>query len=117
VAVAGVVEPMDVHAQALITSTSPTPTTATLAAEWEKLSTMRGVVLQMRESDGHGGRGGNDNRLLTNSTAQRTASVVSANGSTFNKSASTNDNSVVSEVTDRGLQNGRTFGRGANGAN
>jgi hypothetical protein len=37
---------------------------------------MRGVVLQMRESGGRGNYGGNDTRSLTNSTAQRTASVV-----------------------------------------
>jgi hypothetical protein len=30
------------------------------AAEWEKLGTMRGVVLQMREGGGRGDRGGND---------------------------------------------------------
>jgi hypothetical protein len=53
------------------------------AAEWKRqLSTMQSIVLQMR----------NDNQLLTNSTAQHTASVVSVNGSTANKNATTNDN-------------------------
>jgi hypothetical protein len=37
------------------------------------------------------------------------------NGDTVNKNATTNDNSVVSEITERGLQNGRSFGRGAYG--
>ena len=61
------------------------------ATEWEKLGTMRGVALQMREgASNRGGRRGNDNRSLTNSTAQRTASVVSVNaGSTANKNATT----------------------------
>jgi hypothetical protein len=79
---------------------------------------MRGIVLQMRESGGRGARGGNDNQSLTNSTAQHTASsVVSVNNSTANENATTNDNSVVSEITERGLQNGRSFGRGAHGNN
>jgi hypothetical protein len=69
----------------------------------------------MRESGGRGGRGGNDTRLLTNSTAQRTASFV--NGGTTNKNATTNDSSVVSKITERGSQNGRSFGRGAYGNN
>ena len=61
---------------------------------------MRGVVLQMRESGSRGGRGGNDKLSLTISTAQRTASVVSGNGSTANENATTSDNSVVSEITE-----------------
>ena len=89
------------------------------AAEWEKLGTMRGVVLQMREGGGRGGRGPNDTRSLTNSATQRTASVVSVTGSTANANDNTptNDNSVVSEITERGSQNGRSFGRGAYGNN
>jgi hypothetical protein len=74
---------------------------------------MRGVVLQMRKSGDRGGRRGNDNGSLTNSTAHRTVSVVSVNGSTVNESATTNDNSVVSKKSERGSQNGRSFGRGA----
>jgi hypothetical protein len=78
---------------------------------------MRGVVLQMREGGGRGGRGPNDTRSLTNSTTQRTASVVSVTGTTANANDNTptNDNSVVSEITERGSQNGRSFGRGAYG--
>jgi hypothetical protein len=72
------------------------------AAEWEKLGTMRDVVLQMRESGGRCSRGGNDIRSLTKSTAQHTASVVSVNGNTVNENATTNNNSVVSEITERG---------------
>jgi hypothetical protein len=73
----------------------------------------------MRESGGRGGRGCNDTRSRTNSTAQRTASVVSVNGGTTNENATPNDSSVVSEITERGLQNGRSFGchRGAYGNN
>ena len=82
------------------------------SAEWEKLGNMRNIVLQMREGGGRGGRGGNDNRSSTNSTATatRTTSVVSTND---NDNATTNDQSVVSEITERGSQNGRSFGRGA----
>jgi hypothetical protein len=83
------------------------------ASEWKKLITMRGVVFQMPESGGCGGRGGNDTRSLTNSTAQRTASVVSVTGGTTNENAMTNDCSVVSEITERGSQNSRSCGRGA----
>jgi hypothetical protein len=86
------------------------------AAEWEKLGSMRGIVLQMREGGGRGDCGGNDNQLLTKSTAQRTASAVSVNGCTANDNATTNDNSVVSEITERGSQNGRgSFGHSAYG--
>jgi hypothetical protein len=78
---------------------------------------MRGVVLQMRESGGRGGRGGNDTRSLTNSTAQKTASIVSVTGGTTNENATTNDSTVVSEITERVSQNGRSFGCGAYGNN
>jgi hypothetical protein len=78
---------------------------------------MLGVLLQMHESGGRGGRRGNDNQSLTNSTAQRTASVVPVNGSTVNESTTTNDNSFVSEITEHGSQNGRSFGCGAFGNN
>ena len=82
-----------------------------------KACKMQGVVLQMREGGGRGGRGGNANRSRTNSTAQRTARVVLVNGNTLNQNATTNDNSVISKITERGLQNGRSFGRGAYGNN
>ncbi len=64
-----------------------------------------------------GARGGIDTRSLTNSTAQRTASVVSVTGGTTNENATTNDSSVASEITERGLQNCSSFGRGAYGNN
>ena len=78
---------------------------------------MRGVVLQMRKSGSRGGRGCNATQSLTNSTAQRTASFVSVNSGTTNENATTNYSSVVSEITERGSQNGRSFGRGAYGNN
>jgi hypothetical protein len=84
------------RARAYIT-TSPTPHRNFTAAEWEKLGTMRRVVLQMCKSSGRGGgRRENDNRSLTNRAAQRTVSVDSVNGSTSDENATTNDNSVVS---------------------
>jgi hypothetical protein len=46
------------------------------AAEWEKLGTMRSVVLRMREGNGsgsRGGRGGNESRSPTNSTNRTTS--------------------------------------------
>ena len=86
------------------------------AAEWEKLGTMRGVVLRMREGNGNagrGGRGGNDSRSPSNNT-NRTTSGVSATDNNNNETA---EASVVSEITERGSQNGRSFGRGAYNAN
>ena len=83
------------------------------AAELEKLGTMRGVALRMREgngSAGRGGRGGNDSRSPTNGT-NRTTGGVSA--TEYNNSNETAEASVVSEITERGSQNGRSFGRGA----
>jgi len=86
------------------------------ADEWERLGTMRSYVLQLREG-GRGGRGGRgDNRTGDNSTTNRTSSsVVSANNNNndSNDNATTTGNSVVSEITERGSQNGRSFGRGA----
>ena len=63
------------------------------SAEWEKLGTMRSVVLQMRDG---GGRGVNDNRSITNSTTNRTTSGVSASEDNNNNNNTTNDASVAS---------------------
>ena len=79
------------------------------AAEWEKLGTMRSFVLQMREGGGHGGCGSNDNWSST-STTNCTTSAVSATDNDDNINQS-NDASVVSEITERGSQNWRSFGR------
>ena len=83
------------------------------SAEWEKLGTMRSIVLKMREGGGRGGgRGGNTGgRSTTDSTTNRTTSVVSTNNTDDNVTAA--EQSVVSEITGRGSQNGRSFGRGA----
>ena len=83
------------------------------AAEWEKLGTMRSVVLRMRDgngSGGRGGRGGNESRSPTNSTNRTTSGVSAAETSNNYGNA---EASVVSEITERGSQNGRSFGRGA----
>ena len=79
------------------------------SAEWEKLGTMRSVVPQMREGGGRGGNTGG--RSTTDSTTNRTSSVVSTNNTDDNVTAA--EQSVVSEITDRGSQNGRSFGHGA----
>ena len=83
------------------------------AAEWEKLGTMRGAVLRMREgngSAGRGGRGGNDSRSPTNDTNRTTSGVSATENNNNNETA---EASVVSEITERSSQNGRSFGRGA----
>ena len=86
------------------------------ADEWERLGTMRSYVLQLRE----GGRGGRanrgDNRSGNNTSTNRATSSVSTtnNNNESNDNATTGGgNSVVSEITERGSQNGRSFGRGA----
>ena len=78
--------------------------------EWEQLGTMRSYVLQLRE----GGRGGRDrgDRNQTNSTNRTVGSATATNNTTTNDNASNNvptDQSVVSEITERGSQNGRGF--------
>jgi hypothetical protein len=78
--------------------------------EWERLGNMRSYVLQARES----GRGGRGSRApgRGQEQGQRNASATSTTTAT----AATADNaeqSVVSEITERGSQNGRGFGRGA----
>jgi hypothetical protein len=85
------------------------------AAEWEKLGTMRGVVLRMRDGNGtsgRGGRGGNENRSQSSGT-NRTTSGVSATETSNDNGNGNAEASVVSEITERGSQNGRSFGRGA----
>ena len=82
------------------------------SAEWEKLRTMRNYVLQLREVGGPGGgRGNADNRSITSSMVNRMTSGVTATNKTT--TAAANDHSVVSDITGRGSQNGRSFGRGA----
>ena len=82
------------------------------SAEWEKLDAMRRVVIQMRDGN-NGGRGGNDNRSTT-STINRTTSGVSANGNANDENnIASNEASVVSDMAEQGLPNGRSFGRGA----
>ena len=81
--------------------------------EWERLGTMRSYVLQLRDG-GRGGRGRGD-RNQTNNT-NRTVGSATATNNTNNDNATNNvpaDQSVVSEITERGYQNGRSFGRGA----
>jgi hypothetical protein len=87
--------------------------------EWERLGSMRSYVLQLREG-GRGGRGRGDGSSNSHGTTNRTTSSVTTgntNTSDNNNSNSNNvtptDQSVVSDITDRGSQNGRSFGRGA----
>ena len=84
------------------------------SAEWEKLGTMRRIVIQMRDGN-NSGRGGNDNRsTTTTSNTNQTTSGVSANASTNDENnTASNEAAVVSDMTEWGSQNGRSFGRGA----
>ena len=83
------------------------------AAEWDKLGTMRSFVLQIHDGGGdRAGRRSTDNRSTTSTTNQTTSAPVSATDDNNNNNNS-NDASVVSEITERGSQNGRSFGRGA----
>jgi hypothetical protein len=83
--------------------------------EWERLGSMRSYVLQQREG-GRGGRGRGE-RSQSDNNASRTASSVAATNNNTNDTNNGNnvstDQSVVSEITERGSQNGRSFGRGA----
>ena len=54
------------------------------------------------------------NRSPSSSNTNRTTSGVSATDNNNNETA---EASVVSEITERGSQNGRSFGRGAYNAN
>ncbi len=83
--------------------------------EWEQLGSMRSYVLQLREGS-RGGRGRSD-RSQSDNNANRTASSVAAtNNNTYDSNNGNNvsaNQSVVSEITERGSQNDRSFGRGA----
>ena len=60
------------------------------AAEWEKLGTMRGVVLRMREENGSAGRGsrsGNDSRSPTNNTNRTTSGMSAIDNNNSNETA------------------------------
>ena len=91
------------------------------ADEWEKLgSGGRAYVLQLRDTPAggrggrDGGRGGGAGRSVD---GQRSASAAStatnANNTETGTQRGNSDQSVVSEITERGSQNGRNFGRGA----
>lgn len=89
------------------------------ADEWDRLGTMRSYVLQLREG-GRGSRGGRgDGNSNSNNPNNRSTSSVTTNNN--NNSANDNSNpnnaptdqSIVSDITERGSQNGRGFGRGA----
>ena len=86
--------------------------------EWERLGSMRSYVLQLQDG-GRGDRGRSDHSYQSyqGSNANRTTSGVSAtNTNPYDSANTTNapaDQSVVSEISERGSQNGRGFGRGA----
>jgi hypothetical protein len=114
-----VVVAVEMHVALLrIMSKSPTRTNFS-SEEWERLGSMRSYVLQLREG-GRGGRGRGDGNSNLHSTTNRSTNSVATgnnNSSDNNSNSNTNnvptDQSVVSDITDRGSQNGRSFGRGA----
>ena len=83
------------------------------AEEWERLGSMRSYVLQLREG-GRGGRGrgdrGTNASRPSNSVSAAATSPSEVPTSTTNGQA---DQSIVSDISERGSQNGRSFGRGA----
>ncbi|KAI2495964.1 hypothetical protein MHU86_18531 [Fragilaria crotonensis] len=86
--------------------------------EWERLGSMRSYVLQLREGcrGGHGRGDRNQNYGNANRTTSSVATNNNDNGTSNDSSNGNNvsaNNSVVSEITERGSQNGRSFGRGA----
>ena len=79
--------------------------------EWDRVGTMRSYVLQLREG-GRGGRGRNDRNQSDRTVGSATATNNTASRNA-NNTASGDQQSVVSEISERGSQNGRGFGRGA----
>ncbi len=83
--------------------------------EWERLGSMRSYVLQLRDG-GRGGRGRSDQSYQGSNTNRTTSGVSATNTNPIDSTNTTNasaDQSVVSEISERGSQNGRGFGRGA----
>jgi hypothetical protein len=83
--------------------------------EWERLGSMRLYVLQLRDG-GRGGRGRRDPSYLGTNMNRTTSGVSATNTNSVDSANTTNvpaDQSVVSEISERGSQNGRGFGRGA----
>ena len=79
--------------------------------ERTKLGSMRHTLLLMRQNSGGrgGGRGDGQRTANASSAASAAAPPIPANASTTNDQQAT----AVSELTERGSQNGRGFGRGA----
>lgn len=84
--------------------------------EWDRLGSLRSYILKMRGNTSGRGRNG-QGAGRGNDAGQRNASsatTASTNDSAAQNATNANDHqSVVSEMTERGSQNGRGFGRGA----
>ena len=84
--------------------------------EWGRLGKVRSYVLQLREG-GRGGHGRGDCGHNDTTTTQTTSSVTATRTNNSNDAYCRNnapaDQSVVSDITERGPKNGRSFGRGA----
>ncbi len=82
--------------------------------EWKRLGSMRSYVLKLRDG-GRGGRGRSDQSYQSyqGSSTNRTMSNVSVTNTHSNNPANTTnvpaDQSVASEISERGSQNGRGF--------
>ncbi len=82
--------------------------------EWERLGSMRSYVLQLRDG-GRSDRGRGDQSYQASNANRSTSSLSAANTSSNDATYTTNvtaDQSVVSEILERGSQNGRSTGRG-----
>ena len=79
--------------------------------EWTKLGSMRSTLLILRQqSSGRGGRGGGRGDGQRNASSAASATALTGEVA----SVATNDQATaVSELNERGSQNGRGFGRGA----
>lgn len=88
--------------------------------EWERLGSGRTYVLQLRNNPGRGRDGGrgsaggrSDGQRNASSATTNTTTTAVSNPPIEQRGESQATESIVSEITERGSQHGRSFGRGA----
>jgi hypothetical protein len=81
------------------------------ADEWDRLGSMRSYVMQLRE--GRGGRGRGDQSQHGDSVRNASSTTATTTNEAGSPPGRPADQSIVSDITERGSQNGRSFGRGA----
>lgn len=87
------------------------------SSEWDQLGPAKAYVVQLRNNScGRGGRdgsrGANGARSMDRQRSASSATITTTAPSN-DGSAQANEPSILSEMTERGSQNGRSFGRGA----